>query len=209
MHIRNSLFARFRIALPVLALYLAFGVLGANPAGSTNSRQTPKSTGRNVIITLQDHSTLFGRIVSLKSRTIQVRTATLGTLTIPVNSIRSIRFNEVQRERRGRASLADSTRVKPKHRPAASPASTAVLPQKIAGVEFGKLMQGITENAGLMRQISQLQNDPEIRSVIQDPGVVRAVQNGDILSLMKNPKVLRLLNNDKLRKLSREALKGQ
>ncbi len=213
--IRGSRRFTRRSAVGTVLMCIFLPIASARPAGGVQSR----SRNRTVFISLTGGSSVVGRILGMKNGTIRVRTAALGVLSVPVSNIRSLRFQAAlpadrqagTRKKNGASVLGRRqalVRARSQRALATSRGGTAAMPLRIAGYDFSGLMRSIAGNPRIMQELSNLQNDPEIRRVLQDPAVIRAVQKGDILSLMKNPKVLKLVTNPKLRKLSREVAGG-
>jgi hypothetical protein len=51
------------------------------------------------------------------------------------------------------------------------------------------------------QQVLSLQDDPQIRAILDDPATMRAVQSGDLNALMNDPKLRALLDHPTVRAL--------
>lgn len=51
------------------------------------------------------------------------------------------------------------------------------------------------------QQVLSLQDDPQVKAVLDDPATMRAVQSGDLNALMNDPKMRALLANPTVRSL--------
>lgn len=126
-------------------------------------------------IVLSDGSTMIGEVLSLQNGLYTVRSAALGTITVPEARVRSIRAMPGPGAAAG-GSTSSST-------DSASPG------------QIGSLQNQMMGNQEIMGLIRSLQNDPDFQKALQDPAVMDAVQKGDIASLMANPAFMKLLNN--------------
>jgi len=50
-------------------------------------------------------------------------------------------------------------------------------------------------------QLLSLQDDPQVRAILEDPATMRAVQSGDLGALLNDPKLRALLDNPTVRGL--------
>ena len=51
------------------------------------------------------------------------------------------------------------------------------------------------------QQVLSLQDDPQVKAILDDPATMRAVQSGDLGALMNDPKLRALLDNPTVRGL--------
>jgi hypothetical protein len=51
------------------------------------------------------------------------------------------------------------------------------------------------------QQVLSLQDDPQVKAILDDPATMRAVQSGDLNALMNDPKLRALLDNPTVRSL--------
>ncbi|MFT4584026.1 MAG: hypothetical protein ACI915_004363 [Gammaproteobacteria bacterium] len=128
-------------------------------------------------IQLTDGSKLRAEVVSLNNEIYTLRSATLGEMQIPADSVDSI------------SATAPSEQ-------AASTASAA------SGPSLGDVRRSLVENPQAMDKISQLQNDPLVQDIINDPATMRAISSGDLSTLMNNPKIKALMENPAIRDLT-------
>ncbi len=63
------------------------------------------------------------------------------------------------------------------------------------------LKEKMMNDEGIMTLIRALQNDPEMRALLDDPTTMKAIQGGDIGALMNNPAFLKLLDNPRVREI--------
>jgi Domain of unknown function (DUF4124) len=73
-------------------------------------------------------------------------------------------------------------------------------------------MEGLKErmlnDEGIMALIRALQNDPEMRALLNDPAILRAVQAMDIATLTNTPAFMKLLNNPRVREIEKRVQQG-
>lgn len=63
-------------------------------------------------------------------------------------------------------------------------------------------MQGaLLADEASRKQVLSLQDDPQVKAILDDPATMRAVQSGDLNALMNDPKLGALLNNPTVRSL--------
>jgi len=132
----------------------------------------------DMIIQLDDGSSLRVEVVSLNDGIYTLKSSTLGTLTISADRIRGMVSSS------GSVALPDIP---------ASP-TTSVNPAAVTEIT-GRLMQ----DTSLLSSIMALQSDPQMQEVLRDPEVMRAVQNFDLDALANHPKIKALMDNPRVR----------
>ena len=142
-------------------------------------------TGESTEIQLIDGSVISGEIISFKEGVYTLRSNSLGTIIIDESQIRVIRMD--------------------------SQGATAWEPLNASNESIDNTIQSLqktmSQNPQIMEMIQALQNDPEIKSLIQDEGIMGAVSAGDINSLMANPEFLKLLENSSIKQIQKEITK--
>ncbi len=122
-------------------------------------------------ILLQDGSTINGEVISLQSGSYRVKTESLGVITLQQHQVKSISHGPVQ-------------------------TSAAVNGMAQAGQSAVQSLQSsITSDPGMMANILQLQNDPDMQAILNDPELMRAIQSFDLQALQSNPKIQKLMRN--------------
>ena len=124
-------------------------------------------------IVLQDGSTINGEVVSLQSGSYKVKTDSLGVITLQQHQVKSIRHG------------AGST---------PPPVSSSSMNQASQSA-VQALQSSISSDPGMMTNILQLQNDPDMQAVLSDPELMRAIQSFDLQALQNNPKIQKLMRN--------------
>jgi hypothetical protein len=135
-------------------------------------------------IELNDGSTVYGEIVSFSDGVYRVRTSSLGIVEIDDNQIRTIRSNS-----RGPTA--------PKY---GNQTGNNLNADKQA------LQQRMISDEEIMTLILSLQDDPDIKAVLNDPELMQAVNSGDIATLTSNPKFMKLLENPKIMQIQQKTL---
>jgi hypothetical protein len=85
--------------------------------------------------------------------------------------------------------------------------------QKDSGASPGKsgdlqdLRSRIMTNPQTMGMVMGLQDEPEVKEVLQDEEILKAMEKGDIEWLMSNPKIQRLLQNPKVQEVGKSVQK--
>lgn len=91
----------------------------------------------------------------------------------------------------------------------AASAARPVLAQDAAGASLAggsnnaiANMQGaLLADEASRKEVLSLQDDPQVRAILDDPATMRAVQSGDLGVLMNDPKLRALLDNPTVRSL--------
>ncbi len=135
-------------------------------------------------IVLQDGSRIRGEIVSMNNGLYKINTASMGTIELGSNQIKSISSAGSE------GSSGDSS----------GPVDSAM--NSLAESSMQSIQSSIANSPDLMSSIMALQNDPAMQAVLSDPEVMQAVQNLDFRTLQNHPKMKALMNNQKIREIS-------
>jgi len=130
--------------------------------------------GPSQTITMKDGSRVSGEVVSLNNGIYQIKTPSIGVLSIRQSEVLSIQ---------------------------AAGASAAPAPS-LNMAEVKKLQDSLLNDPGVMQMIQTLQNDPQFKSAMSDPAVMKAIQSGDMNALSQNPKIKALMNHSAVKRLS-------
>jgi hypothetical protein len=131
-------------------------------------------------IELMDGGSITGEVLSLSGGIYTIKSDSLGTIRIEASRIRAIR--------------AISNQPGP-----ASPVTGG------AGAEVGALKEKMMSDKEILDLILSLQDDPEIKKILEDPAIMKAVQAGDVAALMADPRFMNLLNNKTLQDIQKKA----
>jgi hypothetical protein len=75
------------------------------------------------------------------------------------------------------------------------------LKQETARSQVRDLQEKILSDGDLMELVAAMQNDPDIRDVLNDPSVLQAVLSMDINALNNNPRFRKLLDNPRMKEI--------
>ena len=128
-------------------------------------------------IVLSDGSAIQGKVLSMNNGVYQIQTDALGVVSLPQSKVNSISSG---------SALPQSDEA-----PVDSQSASAIQ----------SLQSSMASNPGIMSHISYLQNDPDMKAVLQDPEVMRAVQSFDLQALSNNPKIKKLMQNQKIQEI--------
>jgi len=146
-------------------------------------------------IHLNDGTALRGEIVQFQGGKYEIRTQTLGRLSIDEYDIASIEYNDQNHSSSiGKLHSERSQQREAKQESVASPA---------AG-DIQRLQLDIAGNGELMRSISSLQTDPQIQAILQDQEIMQAILRYDLATLQSNPKFMRLMNNPSIKAITKQ-----
>ncbi len=67
-----------------------------------------------------------------------------------------------------------------------------------------QLQEQMLSSPEIMEMVSSLQNEPEVRELLNDPKLMEAVQNGDTAALVSDPRFLKLLENPKVQEIVKQ-----
>ena len=158
---------------------------------------------RTATVSLSDGSAIVGRIVRMHQDAYEIRSASLGTLKIPVSQIESVVFRKP-------GALRGGGPAGPAARPAAP---VGVQPEPLGGVagllDLQGLVRSMVNNPEVMKLIEGLKDDQEIQRFMRDPEVTRAIDSGNLLRLMSNPDLYRLLSLDKVKEVKKRVVEEQ
>lgn len=110
----------------------------------------------------------------------QVQTSSMGVVSLKQSQVQSI-------SQRGAAPISNSPLVEKA--------------KQVSQSAVQSLQSSMSNNAGIMTNIRQLQNDPDMQAVLQDPEVMQLVQSFDFEALKNHPKIKQLMNNSTVRNI--------
>lgn len=135
-----------------------------------------------VQIQLIDGSLVSGQITSFREGVYTLQSDSLGTIKIDESQIKLIRMDS-----HGTAPW------EPVNAPNGSVDNT-----------IQDLQKSMSQNPQIMEMIQTLQNDPEIKLLIQDKDIMDAVTAGDINTLMSNPEFIKIFENSSIQQIQKE-----
>lgn len=162
-------------------------------------------------IELRDGTVLRGEIVSLENGNYTIRSSSLGEIRVPASDVRVIRFPPappVPPSIPHRVAAPDGATPRQGGDSDSADVGQQVEDLRRSGDLHGQL-EGVQQSLGnddsIMEIIQSLQDDPELKAVLNDPEIMQAVQAGDVQALMANPKFMALLNNPKIQEIQRRS----
>ncbi len=166
-------------------------------------------TGEATLV-LKDASRIVGTVVSLADGVYQVKTVSLGTLSVPAASVARIEYGapEVSREAAARGEGSAKERTVTRGAPAGGMALSGPAERLSALLGFEQILRALTADAGMMEEVRKLAEDPAFAAVMDDPGVRKAIEDGNFAGLAANPKIWTLLNHPTVKSIAGK-VKGQ
>lgn len=73
-----------------------------------------------------------------------------------------------------------------------------------SGDQMSAIRQQMQGDAGIMKMITALQNDPELMKALENPEFMRAVQSGDLGALQGSSLMNDIMNNSDIKKIVEE-----
>ena len=130
-------------------------------------------------VTLKDGTVIEGEVKSLQDGVYTIESASVGTLHVRAEQVRSI---------------DDSGKPTP---PAGAGSPPSGSSSAASALDAAK--SRIAQDPALLATVLELQSDPEMIAVLADPDIMKAIAAGDYTALMSNPKIIALLQNPKIR----------
>ena len=130
-------------------------------------------------VVLRDGTVIQGEVKSLQDGVYTIETASVGTLHVRAQDVRSI-------DEGGKSPSASGAGQPAK---ASSPGVAAL----------DAATSQIVADPKLLATILALQDDPEVLAVLADPEVTKAIAAGDYDTLMRNAKIVALMQSPKVR----------
>lgn len=130
-------------------------------------------------VTLTDGTLIQGEVRSLQDGVYTIESASVGTLHVRAEQVRSIDANGKSTPPAGVGSLPSE------------PSSGA------SALDATKAR--IAQDPALLAAVLELQSDPDMIAVLADPDIMKAIAAGDYAALVGNPKIVALLKNPKVR----------
>jgi len=132
-------------------------------------------------VVLIDGTVIQGDVKSLQDGVYTIETASVGTLHVRAQDVRSI-------DEGGKS--------------AGTPAAGQPAKGSSPGVDaLDAAKSQIVADPKLLATVLALQNDPEVLAVLADPEVAKAIAAGDYNALMSNAKMVALMQNPKVREI--------
>lgn len=135
-------------------------------------------------VELKDGSVILAEVVSLEGNNFTLRSDTLGTIQLERSKIKSIR-----QKGQGATAAPDGQGV-----------------SSLANDQIKGLQEKMASNKDTVTTILSLQDDPDIKAVLEDPEIMKAATSGDISALMANPKFMKLLSKPEIQDIGKRGL---
>lgn len=138
-------------------------------------------------IVLSDGSVLYGNVIGIINGKYRIDADNLGVIEVDEDKIVSIR-------KKPESSGVTQRDISNLEITPSEPTDSKTIK---AGIDA--LKRSISNDAGTMERIGNLQNDPDFMAAINDPEIMSAVASGDVNALTSNPKFMKLLNHPVVR----------
>ncbi len=131
-------------------------------------------------IRLTDGSLIQAEIISFANGVYKLRSESLGIFSLEENRIQSIKPNKHQ----------------------ATPQLQITDP--LVGQQMQRLQQELMSDPQTMKMLSDLQQDPAIKSILQDEELMQAIEQGNLSKVGQDPKIQSLMNNKAIGKIIKQ-----
>lgn len=143
---------------------------------------TPALSSQLNKIELNDGSVIIGEISGLSNGEYTVNSKEVGILQIDETKIKQI-------------TPADASK---------DPGFKQTQSNDLYSGKIETIRNKLTSDPETMNMINSLQNDPQIKDIINDPEIIKAIKSGDTNSLMNNEKLIRLQSNPVIQDIKRK-----
>ncbi len=126
-------------------------------------------------VLLKDGSVVRGEILGFDGDNYTLRSDSLGTVRIESSRIDSIRTPSSRNHRHSATSMSAN--------------------------DISNIPQALLNDQDVMSLVQTLQNDPQVRAILNDPQLMQAISAGDLDALMNDPKMQALMSNPTVKEI--------
>ena len=169
-----------------LQFLVVAGVLMANVCFSAgNSR-----------ITLNDGTTIYGKVVGMSNGVYSIQTDTMGEININADNVIEISSSSSNNSSKVQMNILDGD---PKRRTSSNDFLNSSRDNSDAYAQqqqnVNTRVQSMMMDQNFLNNLTNLGSSPEMQSVLNDEEIMNAIQNGDYDYLMNNSKINDLMNS--------------
>ncbi len=156
--------------------------------------------GGNSRITLNDGTTIYGKVVGMSDGVYTIKTDTMGDIKVNSDNVVEISSGSAaSNNNRASIGIIDGNARKQSNnlgnRSQNNNSSNAYSSRQ---QDVNAMIQSRMMDENFMENLMQLGSSPEMQSVLDDPEVMEAIQNGDYDFLMNNSKMNDLMNSSEI-----------
>lgn len=152
-------------------------------------------------ITLNDGTTIFGKVVGMSDGVYKIQTETMGEIS--VNSDNVVEISSGNSSNKPNIGIIDGSNNRQSYSgysnnnsgQSNSNASSEHNSYSSQQKDVNTMVQSMMMDENYMNKIMQLSTSDEMQSILNDPEVMEAIQSGDYEFLMNNPKMNSLMNS--------------
>ena len=151
-------------------------------------------------ITLNDGTTIFGKVVGMSDGVYKIQTETMGEISI--NSDNVVEISSGNTSKKPSIGIIDGSANRQSSYPSYSNnsgnyGSSSYKTNNYADKQqdVNTMVQSLMMDENYMNKIMQLGTSEEMQSILNDPEVMEAIQSGDYDFLMNNSKMNDLMNS--------------
>lgn len=160
----------------------------------------------NSRITLNDGTTIYGKVVGMSDGVYKIQTETMGEIS--VNSDNVVEISSGNSSKKANINIIDGSANNKQSYPSYSGSNNQNSYSSGAGKSYSTqqqnantMVQSMMMDENFMNNMLQLSTSSEMQSVLNDPEVMEAIQNGDYDFLMNNSKMNDLMNSSGIQDL--------
>ncbi len=150
-------------------------------------------------ITLNDGTTIYGKVVGMSDGVYTIRTETMGEIKVNSDNVVEITSNTAPKKQSNIDILEGNERGSRNNNYSGNNNSqnNYSAQQKDANARVQSMMM----NEDFMNNLMQLSESSEMQSILNDPEIMEAIQNGDYDFLMNNSKMNDLMNSSGIQEI--------
>lgn len=149
-------------------------------------------------ITLNDGTTIYGKVVGMSDGVYTIRTDTMGDIKVNSDNVVEISSNTAPKNQSNISILEGNERGSKNNNSRSNNSQNDYSAQQ---KDANARVQSMMMNEDFMDNLMQLNETSEMQSILNDPEVMEAIQNGDYDFLMNNSKMNDLMNSSGIQEI--------
>ncbi|MBQ3644045.1 MAG: hypothetical protein II961_05565 [Candidatus Riflebacteria bacterium] len=156
--------------------------------------------GGNSKITLNDGTTIYGKVVGMSDGVYTIKTDTMGDIKVNSDNVVEISSgSKASNSNQSSIGIIDgSNRRSSNYSSDRAQSNNSSNSYSSKQQDVNAMVQSRMMDENFMENLMQLGSSPEMQSVLDDPEVMEAIQNGDYDFLMNNSKMNDLMNSSEI-----------
>lgn len=153
-------------------------------------------------ITLNDGTTIYGKVVGMKEGVYTVLTQSMGEVKIDSEKVLEISSNPANVQRNSNVGIIDGNNRKSTSSYKNNYSSNSNENSYSAEQEKANArVQSMVTNEDFLDNLMELSTSSEMQNVLNDPEIMEAISSGDYEFLMNSPKMKELMNSSTIQNM--------